>query len=44
MFQKLLNLFKKYIPIDLEALMSGSSDDSNIYQKYGIAADRKSVV
>jgi|TARA_B110000483_G_scaffold243624_1_gene334605 protein TonB len=44
MFQKLLNLFKKYIPIDLEGLISGSLDDSNVYQKYGIAAAAATAV
>ena len=44
MFQNLLNLFKKYIPIDLEAFISGSLDDSNIYQKYGIAAAAATAV
>ena len=44
MFQNLLNLIKKYIPIDLEGLISGSLDDSNIYQKYGIAAAAATAV
>jgi protein TonB len=44
MFQNLLNLFKKYIPIDIEAFISGSLDDSNIYQKYGIAAAAATAV
>ena len=39
MIQKILNYLKKLIPIDLDSMVLESSEnDSNVYQKYGVAA------
>ena len=39
MIQKILNYLKKLIPIDLDSMVLESSEnESNVYQKYGVAA------
>ena len=39
MIQNILNFLKKLIPIDLDSMVLESSEnESNVYQKYGVAA------
>ena len=39
MIQNLINYFKKLIPIDLDSMvLESSEDETNVYQKYGVAA------
>ena len=39
MIQKISNYLKKLIPIDLDSMVLESSEnESNVYQKYGVAA------
>ena len=39
MIQNILNFLKKLIPIDLDSMVFESSEnESNVYQKYGVAA------
>ncbi len=44
MVEKFKNLLKKYLSIDIDGMVLGSVEDSNVYQKYGIAAAAATVV